>query len=90
MKTKFLKIGMPIAIFALAIMGAYASQKSESESFAPQVGWIDSPSPCSIEVECSTDFGPVCTMLHDGQIKQAFGKDNPKDATCSKELYRLP
>jgi hypothetical protein len=90
MKTKFLKIGMPIAIFALAIMGAYASQKTESESFVPQVGWIDSPSPCSIAVECSTDFGPVCTMLHDGQIKQAFGKENLNDATCSKELYRRP
>lgn len=88
MKTKIFKISMPIAIFALAIAGAFASQKSDSKTVAPQTGWIDAPSPCKIQVSCSDVLGPVCTMFHQGQNKQAYGKVNPSDATCAKVLYR--
>ncbi|MFD2907930.1 hypothetical protein ACFSX9_04205 [Flavobacterium ardleyense] len=89
MKTKFLKIGMSLAVFALAIMGAYASQNTDNLVLAPQTGWIDTPSPCEIPVSCSTEFGPLCTMVYQGEVKQAFGKDNLNDATCAKELYRI-
>lgn len=88
MKTKFLKIGMPIAVFALAIAGAFASQKLDNKAATSQLGWIDSPSPCTIQVACSDVVGPVCTMFHQGQNKQAYGKVNPTDLTCSRILYK--
>lgn len=79
---------MPIAVFAFAIAGAFASQTVESESMAPKTGWIDTPSPCKIKVNCSDQLGPVCTMFYQGEERQAYGKVNPLDLTCSKILYR--
>lgn len=79
---------MPIAVVLLAITGAFASQSSQSGPKALQTGWIDTPSPCQIAVSCNNSLGPVCTMLHQGQIKQAYGKVNPNDATCAKVLFR--
>jgi len=90
MKTNFFKTSLSIAVFALAILGAFASQKSSSKVLAPETGWIDTPAPCQIDAECSTiDNGNVCTLLHNGQVQQAYGKDNPNDATCSKILFRV-
>lgn len=90
MKTKFLKFGLPIAVFALAIFGAFASQKTESKNLALEVGWVDAPSPCQVQVTCSNDLGPVCTMFYQGQNRQVYGKVNLTDPTCSKILYRAP
>jgi len=90
MKTNFFKTSLSIAVFTLAILGAFASQKSTSKVLAPESGWIDTPAPCQVETECSTiDNGTVCTLLHNGQVQQAYGKDNPNDATCSKVLFRV-
>lgn len=83
------KFSMPIAVVVLAITGAFASQSSQTSSLVPQTGWIDTPAPCQIPVSCRTEVGPVCTMLHQGVNKQAFGKVNPNDATCSKVLYKI-
>jgi hypothetical protein len=83
------KFCFPIAVVLLAITGAFASQASSSKPVALQTGWIDSPSPCQIEVSCRTEVGPVCTMFHQGQTKQAYGKVNPNDATCAKTLYKV-
>ena len=83
------KFSIPVATVLLAITGAFASQSSVTQPTSLQKGWIDAETPCSIEVACRTEVGPVCTMLHNGQIKQAFGKNNPKDATCPKTLYKV-
>jgi hypothetical protein len=77
------------AFFSLAITGAIASQQFADKKIAPQTGWIDAPSPCTISVVCSTNLGTVCTAIYQGQIRQAYGKVNPNDATCTKVLYRL-
>ena len=83
------KFSMPIAVVLLAITGAFASQSSGTSPTALQTGWIDTPSPCQIAVSCRTELGPVCTMFHQGQNRQAFGKVNPNDATCAKVLYKV-
>jgi hypothetical protein len=83
------KISIPIAVVLLAITGAFASQSSATKPVALQTGWIDSPSPCQIEVSCRTEVGPVCTMFYKGQTKQAYGKVNPNDASCAKVLYKV-
>lgn len=81
---------MQIAAGLLAIAGAFASQSQSSQagSLAFQTGWIDTPSPCSIPVECDTTIGEVCTMLHQGQVRQAYGKLNPSATTCASVLYK--
>ncbi|MET0944881.1 MAG: DUF6520 family protein [Flavobacterium sp.] len=89
MRTNNFKLSLPIGVFFLAIAGAFASHSSETSPKALQTGWVDTPSPCQIEVSCRTEVGPVCTMFHQGQNKQAFGKVNPNDATCSKILYKI-
>jgi hypothetical protein len=90
MKTNFFKTSLSIAVFAIAILGAFASQKSSSKVLAPETGWIDTPAPCQEKADCSNVSSPfVCTVLHEGELKQAYGKDAPEDATCAKILYRL-
>jgi hypothetical protein len=83
------KFSMPIAVFLLAIGGAFASQSSEKSILPPQTGWIDTPSPCQIPASCRTEVGTVCTLFHQGMNKQAYGKVNPGDATCAKILYKV-
>lgn len=90
MKTIFFKTSLSIAIFVFAIFGALASQKVTKTALAPESGWVDAPAPCQVEAQCSNIVQPfVCTMSHEGQIKQAFGKDQPTDLTCAKLLYRV-
>jgi hypothetical protein len=83
------KFSIPVAVILLAITGAFASQSSAAKPVALQTGWIDSPSPCQIQVSCRTEVGPVCTMFYQGQNRQAYGKVNPTDATCPKTLYKV-
>jgi hypothetical protein len=90
MKTNFLKTSLSIAIFAFAILGALASQKVSSTALLPETGWVDTPAPCQVGVQCSDVTQPfVCTMIHEGQLKQAYGKDQPSDLTCAKILFRV-
>lgn len=88
MKTKIFKTSMPIAMFLLAIVGAFASQSSDNSVKALQTGWIDTPSPCSIPVQCNTVVTQFCTLMYQGTTRQAYGKVNPGDATCAKVLYK--
>jgi hypothetical protein len=87
MKTRIFKTSMPIVMFLLAIVGAFASQ-STSSAKALQTGWIDTPAPCTIPVQCNTVVTTVCTLMFQGTSHQAYGKVNPGDATCTKVLYR--
>jgi len=84
------KFSMQIAAGMLAVAGAFASQSPSSQngSLALQTGYIDTPSPCSIPVQCDNSFGEVCTMLHQGQVRQAYGKLNPSATTCASVLYK--
>jgi len=89
MKANFFKTSLSIAVFAFAILGAFASQKSSTKVLAPETGWIDTPAPCLVDTVCSTDASPfVCTMFHEEELKQAYGKETPEDVSCAKILYR--
>jgi hypothetical protein len=90
MKANFFKTSLSIAVFAFAILGAFASQKTSTKVLAPEKGWIDTPAPCQEKTNCSNVSSPfVCTLLHEGELKQAYGKDTPEDVTCTKILYRV-
>lgn len=88
MKTSILKKILPIAVIMLAIAGAFASQPSNNRVLAPKLGYIDSATPCSVEVSCNTTVGEICTQEVNSEEKQAFGKVNPNDASCAQVLYR--
>lgn len=83
------KISIPAAIVVLAITGAFASQTKSTKVVTTETGWIDTPAPCQVDVQCSTVDGPVCTMFYQGAEQQAYGKNNPSDLTCAKILHRL-
>lgn len=87
MKTKNVKMMMmPAFAIVFAIVSAFATDEKGNEKQAAIVpGYIDAPSPCTLEVQCSTIEGPICTN-EDGQ--QAFGKLNPNSTTCPIVLYR--
>jgi hypothetical protein len=85
MKSKILKLGMPLMAIAFAILGAFASNAGETKDLAPAIGYLDAPEPCSVAIECDTTVGPICT---DEMGVQAFGKLTPASTSCSKVLYR--
>jgi hypothetical protein len=64
MKTTFLKIGMPIMVFMLAIVFAFATEKapSNNESLLVQ-GYIEKDDTCQLSRECDNTGGPVCQTL---------------------------
>lgn len=50
---------LPIAVFAIAIAGAFASNM-ETTKDAPVLGYLDHPQPCQISVQCSTTGTIAC------------------------------
>lgn len=64
MKTKFLKIGMPIMVFMLAIVFAFASEKNTTESeILTTPGYIFQNGMCTLAPRtCSDTPGPVCQV----------------------------
>ena len=88
MKKRILNLILPMAAIMFAVAGAFASHTSSKGILAPQTGYIDSLSPCSVAVSSNNSFGPICTALVNGVQRQAYGKINPQDATCAKVLYR--
>lgn len=90
MKNLFKKIGLPLAVFALAFFGALQTnaenQKSKVEF--PQKGYatIDEEHPCEIEVDCWNGIGDVCQY----QLVPALGKATPTSMTCNIPLARVP
>jgi len=81
-----------MAAIALAVTGAFASQKpASSAAFADETGWINlsATQPCHQSVTCSNVSNPqACTMLYQGVTRTAFGKVNPNINECAKTLYR--
>lgn len=79
---------MPLAVFAIAIGGAFASQGSTEGNLLPETGWVDTPSPCMVQVECSDIEAAVCTGFYNGELRQAYAKEHLSDATCAKITYQ--
>jgi len=84
MKTKLLKLVMPMAALILAIGTAFALNTAtmETDAFTPEYGYVDGAKPCSVRVECDTEENPIC---RDISGTQAFGLDEKGD--CVKTLY---
>jgi len=98
MKTNLLKIAIPTATILFAIGASFtthASQKSttgisEAGYFTP-IGFDstgNAPRPCSIAANCTTYDSPLCMVMYEGQVFQAFGKINPGDVSCPMVLGR--
>ena len=67
MKTFFLKTSMPIMVFILAIVFAFASDKKEDNKEQTIPGFIFKDGQCiSAKRTCSNTAGPAC--LEDGLI----------------------
>ncbi|MBB4120007.1 hypothetical protein GGR32_002319 [Mesonia hippocampi] len=65
MKTKFLKLGLPLAVFMLAIVFAFASNstsKAQDTSLALVPGYIFQDGKCQQVATCSTVPGPLCMV----------------------------
>ena len=52
---------LPIAVFAIAIAGVFASNIEKSNDTTVNWGYTDNPRPCMVKVACSVIPGPVCT-----------------------------
>lgn len=90
MKNLFKKIGLPIAIFALAFFGALQTNamNQSKKAVVLQKGYatIDEEHPCAIEVDCWEGGGDVCQYLS----FPALGKVTPTSMTCNIPLARVP
>lgn len=91
MKTKFLKLGMPILAFMLAIVFAFASQDSTSlEEEAYVIGFVYNTAGTHC-VPANKD----CAITGQVPCQQLDGKDiyrvaNPAGTMCSIALYEWP
>jgi len=85
MKNLKRNLGLPIAVAALAVAGAFASNQTKEDVFAPRQGYIQDGPSCLKSIECSTDLGEICTV---GINTQVFGM-NASGTTCDQVLYKL-
>ncbi|WJS96784.1 DUF6520 family protein [Flavobacterium johnsoniae] len=88
MKTLNVKKLLPVAVFALAIAGAFASSPNGKATnvSAPEQGYINNPNPCSESIDCNNQGSEICTIEDTNQ--QVFGL-NASGTTCNKVLYKL-
>jgi hypothetical protein len=87
MKTNFVKMILPVAVFALAVTGAFASHamnNAKKVANAPVQGWLRINGACNQSIQCSNTGNVLCKTASNQQV---FGKDTAGD--CSVELYRL-
>lgn len=78
LKSKFL---LPLAVFMVAVVAAFASQAPVEEDLAPVQGYIHSTIPCEISVQCSPTGATVCKYNN----KQVFGMNAASQ--CTRTLY---
>lgn len=84
MKTKVLKLGLPLAVFMLAIVFAFASNsttKAEDTSLALEPGYIFQNGKCEQVTTCNQISGNLC--MYGGTIVRA--KIN--ETQCGVQLY---
>lgn len=92
MKTSFLKLFIPVLLFSVAIVGAFATNSSDkAASSASHVQGFVKLNPlgtvCDTPEMCSIQFGPICTVGSDSNGDQLWGKDLID--RCVVELYRI-
>ncbi len=85
MKTHVLKLGLPVMAMAFGVLSAFATIPEVENSVAPQQGYIDTTTPCTLSIECSTVQGPIC---RDADNNQVFGKLNETAPNCPVVLYQ--
>lgn len=92
MKTNFVKQVVPVAVFALAIAGAFTTHamNERSRTIAPVQGYVKlNPQGTSCEQHdmCSTiNTGNICTVGLVPSGAQLFGKNLA--GQCSVQIYR--
>ncbi|MEZ0181904.1 DUF6520 family protein [Flavobacterium sp.] len=92
MKSKFAKQVLPVAVFALAIAGAFTTHamNERSKKAAPIQGYVklnDQGNSCEQADECSTtNNGIVCRVDLDPAGAQLFGLNAAGD--CVRTIYR--
>lgn len=86
MKKRIVKMVLPMAVFALAITGAFASHAENvaKKKPAPIQGWLQVAGACNQSIQCNTTGSMLCKTSSNQQV---FGKDEAGD--CAVELYRL-
>ena len=83
MKTMRKKWLLPIAVFAIAIASAFASNTTTVED-APVLGYLDNPQPCQISVQCSTTGTIACKS----GAQTAF-RMNSSGTRCDLPAFKL-
>lgn len=89
--SKLKEILIPVAVVAAGVLGAFATQMSESSNTAQALepAWIDNVAPCAEDpYMCASLGSEVCTIIIDGVERQLRGKYNSSDATCPKVLFK--
>lgn len=91
MKTKILKFGLPLAVFMLAIMFAFATQDNtslEEEVYLSGFVYNAAGTRCvSANKDCTPELGIPCQQA-DG--KSIYRFSNPAGTMCSVALYEWP
>ncbi len=85
MKKSIVKMVLPMAVFALAITGAFASHAENvaKKKPAPIQGWLQVAGACNQSIQCSESGTALCKTTSNQQV---FGKNEAGD--CEVELYR--
>lgn len=91
MKTKFLKFGLPLAAFMLAIVFAFATQNRTSlqeEAYLSGFVYDDAKTECvTANKDCAIDGTTPCQQS-DGEHIYRFS--NPAGTMCFTALYEWP
>ncbi|MBA6153843.1 hypothetical protein [Gelidibacter maritimus] len=88
---KLKEILIPIAVVAVGVLGAFATQMSGSSSAAQvlEPAWIDNIMPCETDpYMCSPFEGEACTVIVDGVEHKLRGKYSSSDSDCPKPLFK--
>ncbi len=86
MKKRIVKMILPVAVFALAITGAFASHADNGIKNAPSAivqGWLNAAGTCNQSIQCNDAGNVLCRTASNQQV---FGKDEA--GNCNIELYR--
>ena len=85
MRTKILKIGMPLMVFMLAIVFAFATPTKEEKNSVQIAGYIQQPNDCvQVLHNCSISPGPVCQIAGNTVFRTKAG------TLCLNQMFWQP
>lgn len=92
MKTSFLKLFIPVLLFSVAIVGAFATNSTHTATTSTShvQGFVKlNPlgTVCDTPEMCTTEFGVICTVGDIPNATQLWGKNS--NDRCVVELYRI-